>query len=108
MASGYDKVPATDNTEPCSDPCNDHLGTISIGSGSTVDWSAPNLIMDRRPELVDVDLGGLSPPLSPYEDLAFWTEAGGNSNSIGSGGATSMAGVYFLGNAHSFNRVRLS
>lgn len=103
MASGYGKVPATDNTAPCSNPCGTYAGTITIGSGSTVDWSAPNLITDRRPELVDVDLGGLIPPVSPFEDIAFWTEAGGTANSIGGNGGTKMTGVYFLGNANSFS-----
>jgi hypothetical protein len=103
MASGYDKVPATDNTPPCSSPCSTYTGTISIGSGSSVDWSAPNLITDRRPDLVDVDLGGLIPPVSPFEDVAFWTEAGGTANSISGNGGTKMTGVYFMGNAHSFS-----
>ncbi len=103
MANGYDKVPAADNTAPCSIPCNGYRGTIGIGSGSTVEWTAPNLILDRRPDRGDLDLGGALPPLSPYEDLAFWTEAGTNSNSISGNGATRMAGVFFLGNADSFN-----
>jgi hypothetical protein len=103
MASGFDKVPSTDNTAPCTNPCGTYSGHISIGSGSSVDWSAPNLITNRRPEFVDVDLGGLLPPISPYEDIAFWTEAGGNSHSISGNGSTHMTGVFFLGNADSFN-----
>lgn len=102
MANGFDKVPATDNTAPCSDPCDGYGGTVGIGSGSTVDWSAPNLIVNRRPDFDEIDLGGLSPPLSPYEDLGLWTEAGGTANSISGNGATSMAGIFFLGNADAF------
>ncbi|MDQ3896939.1 MAG: pilus assembly protein TadG-related protein [Actinomycetota bacterium] len=103
MASGYDKVPATDNTPPCSTPCSSYLGTISIGSGASVDWSAPNLITNRQPKFEEVDLTATPPPISPYENIAFWTEAGGNGNSINGNGSTSMTGVYFLGNADAFN-----
>ena len=103
LASGFDKVPATDDTPPCTNPCSTYTGTITIGSGSTVDWSAPNMITTRRPDLVDVDLTGVLPPISPFEDIALWTEAGGNSNSISGNGSSKMTGVYFLGNADSFN-----
>ena len=103
MANGFDKVPTSDNTEPCSSPCASYYGHISIGSGATVDWSAPNLITNRRPTLADVDLTGVTPPVSPFEDIAFWTEAGGNNNSINGNGNTKMTGVFFMGNANSFN-----
>jgi hypothetical protein len=102
MASGYGTVPATDGTEPCSDPCSGYLGTVSIGSGANVDWSAPNRIIGRRPTVADIELTSVLPPPSPYEDIGLWTEAGGNSNTIGGGGTTSMAGVFFLGNADAF------
>ena len=103
MASGFDKVPLTDNTPPCTTPCSTYSGTINIGSGSTVDWSAPNLVTTRRPTFDEVDLGSFIPPVSPYEDIAFWTEAGGNTNTLSGNGATKMTGVYFLGNADAFN-----
>ncbi|MCA1842543.1 MAG: Tad domain-containing protein [Actinobacteria bacterium] len=102
MASGYGKVPATDGTPPCGSPCSGYLGTVGIGSGATVDWTAPNLVSGRRPtqaEVLGLPGAGLS---TPYEDLGLWTEAGGNTNSIGGGGNSRMTGVYFLGNADSF------
>jgi hypothetical protein len=96
-------VPATDNTPPCSTPCSTYSGYLNIISGATVDWSAPNLIVDRQPRFDEVDLTQAVAPLSPFENIAFWTEAGGNNNSVNGGGNTSMTGVYFIGNADSFN-----
>jgi hypothetical protein len=101
LASGFGKVPAADGTPPCSCTGTSYLGTVSIGSGATVDWSAPNLISSRRPTLAEVELTSSPPPISPYEDLGLWTEAGGPST-ISGGGSTHMAGVYFLGNANQF------
>lgn len=102
MANGYGKVPATNGTLPCSTPCSTYLGKVGIGSGSNVDWTAPNLVTGRRPTSEEVLLTSVPPPISPYEDLALWTEAGG-AQSISGGGSTSMTGVYFLGNADAFN-----
>jgi len=96
MASGYGKVPVTDGTPPCSNPCSTYLGTVSVGSGSHVDWSAPNLVIGRRP--TDSELANTT----TFEDVALWTEAGGNTNGINGGGDSKMTGVYFLGNADSF------
>lgn len=96
LASGYDKVPTTDGTPPCTSPCSGYLGHIGIGSGSAIDWTAPNLITDRRATLSDLQT------ISPYEDVAAWTEAGGASNGINGGGGSRMSGVYFLGNADAF------
>jgi Flp pilus assembly protein TadG len=62
--------------------------------GRNTEWTASNQLS--------------SPPDSshPYEDLAFWTEAGdatlnqsGPNSSVGSNGATSTQGVYFMPNA---------
>ena len=68
-----------------------------------MDWSSPNLISDRRALPSDIDLTSVPAPISPYEDLGFWTEAAGNTNNVNSGGGTKMAGIFFLGNADSFN-----
>jgi len=106
MANGYDKVPTTDGTPPCANPtaspavtttvCDTYLGTVEIGSGSHIDWSAPNLISGRRPTTAELQT------TSPFEDVGLWTEAGGNTNSVGGGGDAKMTGVFFLGNADSF------
>ena len=101
MASGYGKLPATSGTPPCTCTGSNYLGTVSIGSGATIDWSAPNLINGRRPTNAEVKLTSSPPPVSPYEDLGLWTEAGGPST-VGGGGNTHMAGVFFLGNANQF------
>ncbi len=97
MSSGFGKVPAINGTEPCSTPCDGYLGTVSIGSGSHIDWSAPNLVTTQRPTLFDLEL------TSPLEDVALWTEAGGAGSGINGGGDSKMTGVYFLGNANAFN-----
>jgi hypothetical protein len=96
LASGYGKVPVTDGTPPCSSPCSGYLGTMSIGSGSAIDWLAPNLFATRRP--TDAERA----TSSPFEDEALWTEAGGGSSGVSGGGATRMTGVFFLGNADAF------
>ncbi|MEN3315175.1 MAG: hypothetical protein V7605_1409 [Acidimicrobiaceae bacterium] len=96
MASGYGKVPATDGTPPCGSPCSGYLGTLTIGSGSHIDWLAPNLITNRRPTSTELQT------TSPFEDVALWTEAGGNTNGVNGGGDSKMTGVYFIGNADSF------
>jgi len=97
MASGYGKIPALNNTEPCETPCSTYKGTVNIGSGSHIDWSAPNLVTTRRPTLFDRET------ISPLEDVALWTEAGGAGNGVSGGGDSKMTGVYFMGNAHAFN-----
>ena len=94
MASGYGKLPAKNGTEPCT--CSTYKGSVEIGSGSQVDWSAPNLITIRRPTLFDRE------NTSPFEDVALWTEAGGANSGISGGGSSRMSGVYFLGNADAF------
>lgn len=101
MASGYDKVPATDGTVPCSTPCSGYKGKIQVGSQAVVDWTAPNKIMGRRPTPVEVLLTSIPAPVSPYEDLALWTEAGG-AQAMSGGGNSQMTGVFFLGNADAF------
>jgi hypothetical protein len=95
LASGYGKVPASDGTVPCSDPCDGYLGKVSIGSGATVDWIAPNQIVGRRPTTEEIL------ETNRYEDLGLWTEAGG-AQSINGGGSGHMTGVYFMGNADPF------
>lgn len=95
MASGYDKMPASDGTAPCD--CGALSGTLNITSNSFVDWSGPNRITGRAVEPGEIE------STSPYEDLAFWTEAGGNANGVTGGGQTRMGGIFFMGNADSFN-----
>ena len=98
LASGYGKVPATDGTSPCQTAtCSTYTGTISVSSGSTVDWSAPNEISGRLPSATELTT------TNQFEDLALWTEAGGTANGITGGGSTNMSGAFFLPNADSFN-----
>jgi hypothetical protein len=98
LASGYGKVPATDGTPPCQTAtCGNYTGTVAISSGGFVDWSAPNEITDRLPSVSELTT------TNQFEDLALWTEAGGNTNSITGGGNTSMAGAFFMPNADAFN-----
>lgn len=96
MANGYGKVPVSDGTPPCT--CTSgYTGTVSVGSGATVDWTAPDQVLTSRPTADDLALNGLS----PYESLGLWTEAGG-AQSISGGGSTHLTGIYFLGNANAF------
>jgi hypothetical protein len=97
LASGWGRVPATDGTTPCTTPCSGYSGTISVSSGAGVDWSAPNGINGRQP--TDAELA----TTNPFEDIALWTEAGGNTNGLTGGATTSLTGIYFLPNADSFN-----
>lgn len=98
LASGFGKVPATDGTVPCkTSACTSYTGTVSISSGGFVDWSAPNEITGRLPTASELAT------TNRYEDLALWTEAGGNSNGMAGGATTSMAGSFFMPNADSFN-----
>lgn len=97
LASGYDKVPATDGALPCTNPCSGYSGTISVSSGSFVDLSAPNEITGRLPDAAELAT------TNPFEDLALWTEAGGNNNGLAGGAATKLRGVFFMPNADAFN-----
>jgi hypothetical protein len=94
MANGYGKVPTTDGTPPCT--CG-YTGTVGVGSGAVIDWTAPDQVLDRRPTSEELQVGGLS----PYESLGLWTEAGG-AQSISGGGTSHMTGIFFLGNANAF------
>ncbi|HUQ62136.1 MAG TPA: hypothetical protein VM121_00090 [Acidimicrobiales bacterium] len=99
LASNFDKVPTTDATDPCTTTaCSNYGGVLEVGSGAFADWSAPNEITDRIPNVTE--LGSTN----PYEDLGLWTEAGANNgNTMSGGSATSLSGVYFMPNADSFN-----
>jgi hypothetical protein len=97
IASGYDKVPASNGANPCYSPCNTYTGTISISSGGFVDLSAPNEITGRLPDATELAT------TNPFEDLALWTEAGGSSNGMAGGAATKLRGVFFMPNANAFN-----
>lgn len=98
LASGFAKVPSTDGTPPCQTAaCIGYTGTISVSSGSLLDWSAPNEITGRLPSAVELAT------TNQFEDLALWTEAGGNSHGITGNGSTRMSGAFFLPNADSFN-----
>lgn len=96
LASGYDKVPATDGTFPCASPCSSYSGTMTISSGAVSDLSAPNEITGRLPTAAELAL------TNPFEDLGLWTEAGGNTNGMAGGASTSLTGVFFLPNAAAF------
>ena len=96
LASGYDKVPTRDGTTLCTSPCSNYTGTISVSSGAFVDLSAANEITGRLPTAAELATS------NPFEDLALWTEAGGNTNGMAGGSATKMTGVFFLPNADSF------
>jgi hypothetical protein len=80
--------------QPCpAVPSPAYTGYLAL-QGRNTDWTSPNQ--------------GSAPPdaSNPYEDLAFWTEAGnatlnqsGPNSSVGSNGSASSAGVYFMPNA---------
>ncbi|MGH9278546.1 MAG: pilus assembly protein TadG-related protein [Acidimicrobiales bacterium] len=98
LASGFNKIPNSDGTAPCqSSACNTYTGTLSVSSGGLVDWSAANEITGRVPSAQELTLA------NQFEDLALWTDAGGNSNSMSGGSETSLAGAFFMPNANSFN-----
>jgi hypothetical protein len=97
LASGYDKVPATDGTFPCVSPCSGYSGTIAISSGAVSDLSAPNEITGRLPTAAELAA------TNPFEDLGLWTEAGGGTNGMAGGASTSLTGVFFLPNAAAFS-----
>jgi hypothetical protein len=66
-------------------------GSVSLGGGGNIDWSAPNATS--------------AAPTLPYkqqlEDLALWTETSAG-NSIGGNGSMSVSGVFFAPNADPF------
>jgi hypothetical protein len=97
LASGFDKVPAADGTLPCSTPCGTYTGTLDVGSGARTDWSAPNAVTDRLPSAEELAT------TNRFEDLALWTEAGGNTNGISGGSELRLTGVFFLPNADRFS-----
>jgi hypothetical protein len=94
LASGYDKVPTVNGTNPCV--CNTYSGTIEVISGATVDLSAPNEITGRLPTADELAT------TNPFEDLGLWVEAGGATNGLTGGAATKLRGVFFLPNADPF------
>jgi len=96
LASGYDKVPSTDGTAPCTSPCATYSGTFSVSSNAAVDLSAPNEITGRLPAAEELA------STNPFEDIGLWTEAGGTNNGLTGGAATKLRGVFFLPNAHPF------
>lgn len=76
---------------------NSHKGLIQVGSGSVVDWTAPNMF-STKPTATDL-------ATSPFEDLAFWTESsggGGQANLLTGGGDLRLRGVVFAPNANAF------
>ncbi|CAA9213940.1 MAG: hypothetical protein AVDCRST_MAG10-277 [uncultured Acidimicrobiales bacterium] len=97
LASGYNKVPTTDGTVPCSTTaCTNYTGTIDVSSGASVDLSAANEITGRLPSESELKT------TNPFEDLGLWTEAGGATNGLSGGASTSLTGVFFLPNAEPF------
>lgn len=87
-----------DNTDKFPTYSQDFEGTISVGGGSTIDWTAPNETSAH------LDVESTSDHLnyfSQFEDLAFFTESSRASSIAGSGGI-SMSGIFFLPNADPF------
>lgn len=66
-------------------------GYISVGAGTNMDWSAPNLIA----------AGSAQTDWDQLEDLALWTETSAG-NSMGGSGTLTVSGVFFLPNADPF------
>jgi hypothetical protein len=99
LASGYDKVPSVEGVYPCpaGNSCTTYSGTITVSSNAIVDLSAANEITGRLPEASELLT------TNPFEDLGLWTEAGGNTNGLNGGAATTLRGVFFLPNADAFN-----
>jgi len=97
LASGYDKVPATNGTVPCTTTaCGNYSGTINIQSGANFDISAPNEITGRWPTPAELT------STYKYEDLAMWVEGGGTANSMAGGGSAKLKGMFFFPNARPF------
>lgn len=96
LASGYDKIPSTDGTLPCTSPCDGYSGTVNVSSGGAVDLSAPNEITGRLPAPEELAT------TNPFEDIGLWVEAGGATNGLTGGAATKLRGVFFLPNADPF------
>ena len=66
-------------------------GYISVGAGSNMDWTAPNLVSGPA-SAVGWD---------QLEDLALWTETS-DGNGMGGSGILNVSGVFFLPNADPF------
>ena len=92
----------TSTAAPGPDPAdNSRNGVIQIQSGSSVDWTAPN-IFSTKPTATDL-------VTSPFEDLALWTEASADGGSghpsnhaLVGGGSLRLRGVVFAPNANAF------
>jgi hypothetical protein len=90
-------VPLTPTPVSVGPADNSCYGYISLGGGGFMEWTAPNLISS----------GATQTDWNALEDLTFWTEASGLSqtstkNSIGGGGQMWVSGVFFLPNANPF------
>lgn len=78
-------------TRPCpSDAGGNAYVAVTGGSGSAVDWTAPNQI-DPPPT-------GAQYGSQPFEDLALWTE-GSLPSRVGGQGSNVTAGVFFVPNS---------
>jgi hypothetical protein len=88
----YPAVAACSADLPCpsdTDTGNGYL-RLSGGTGSTIDWTAPNQL-DVQPDAADL-------AVHPFEDLAMWTES--NQAILIKGQGTSITtGVFFAPNA---------
>jgi Flp pilus assembly protein TadG len=80
---------------------NGRNGVIRVQSGSTIDWTAPNMF-STKPTAANM-------ATSPFEDLAFWSEASGDGGSghapphiLTGGGSLRLRGVVFAPNANAF------
>jgi hypothetical protein len=88
----YPAITACSTELPCpsdTDTGNGYL-RLSGGTGSTIDWTAPNQL-DVQPDAADL-------AMHPFEDLAMWTES--NQPIFIKGQGTSITtGVFFAPNA---------
>jgi hypothetical protein len=87
-------TPTPVSVEPVDNSC---YGSVSVGGGGFMEWTAPNT----------VGAGATSTDWGALEDLTLWTESSGTGsgipvNSIGGGGQMYVAGVFFLPNANPF------
>jgi hypothetical protein len=64
-----------------------HTGTLNVGAGSDLQWTAPNRSINEHP----------TEGAYEFEDLGLWTETQ-KPNLIGGGGTLVMTGIYFLPN----------
>jgi hypothetical protein len=91
---GVPTIPTPVSVEPANNTC---YGSVSVGGGGFMEWTAPNLVSSTA----------TSTDWNALEDLTLWTETSGTGsgvpvNSIGGSGQMYVSGVFFLPNANPF------